>query len=61
MPTIAEFDGIKIRIYYHDHPPLHFHVEYGGGEAEIAIATLELLAGTLPGVVYRKIRAWAEP
>jgi hypothetical protein len=29
MPTICIFDGIKILMYYRDHFPAHFHVEFG--------------------------------
>jgi hypothetical protein len=28
MPTISQFLGILIRIYYDDHNPPHFHVMY---------------------------------
>ena len=61
MPTIAEFDGIKIKMYYRDHLPPHFHVDYAGHEAQMAIATLELLAGALPAMVLRRVREWAIP
>jgi hypothetical protein len=30
MPEISRFLGIVIRMYYRDHPPPHFHAEYGG-------------------------------
>ncbi|WP_407635395.1 DUF4160 domain-containing protein [Marinobacter nauticus] len=30
MPTISEFFGILIRMYYDDHNPPHFHAYYGG-------------------------------
>jgi len=30
MPDISRFYGIVIKIYYGDHPPPHFHAEYGG-------------------------------
>ncbi|MCC8376515.1 DUF4160 domain-containing protein [Photorhabdus bodei] len=44
MPTISEFFGILIRMYYDDHNPLHFHAYfhayYGGHEAIISIETL---------------------
>ena len=33
MPTICEFFGILIRMYYNDHLPPHFHAEYSGDEA----------------------------
>jgi hypothetical protein len=59
MPTIAEFDGITAKMYYNDHPPPHFHFEHGGDEAEMAIATLDLLAGDPAPSVLRKVRQWA--
>jgi hypothetical protein len=29
MPTISQFYGITIRMYFDDHPPPHFHAYYG--------------------------------
>lgn len=43
MPTICTFYGIVIRMYWDDHAPPHFHVDYGEYRAQYAIATLELL------------------
>ena len=37
MPTISRFQGIAIRMYFRDHPPPHFHAEYGGMDAHVAI------------------------
>ncbi|WP_231879459.1 DUF4160 domain-containing protein [Methylomonas koyamae] len=48
MPIISYFFGIYIRMYHDDHNPPHFHVEYQGHEALIAIETGEVLAGSLP-------------
>ncbi len=59
MPTIAEFGGVRVMMFHRDHLPPHFHVEYGDDEAELAIATLEVLAGSLPPAVLRKVREWA--
>ena len=28
MPTISMFYGILIRMYFNDHAPAHFHVQY---------------------------------
>jgi hypothetical protein len=61
VPIIATFDGITIYMYYRDHPPPHFHVLYAELEAEMAIATLEVLAGKLPAAILRKVRDWAAP
>ncbi len=59
MPTIGEFDGIRVMMFHRDHLPPHFHVEYGDDEAEIAIATLEVLAGQVPPATVWKVREWA--
>jgi Domain of unknown function (DUF4160) len=33
MPTISQFYGITIRMYFDDHPPPHFHPYYGNEAA----------------------------
>jgi uncharacterized protein DUF4160 len=33
MPTISEFYGIMLRMYFMDHAPPHFHAIYGDSEA----------------------------
>ena len=48
MPTISEFFGILIRMYWDDHPPPHFHAIYGEHEAQYNIATLDVIHGKLP-------------
>ena len=48
MPTISWFYGIAIRMYFLDHPPPHFQAVYGEYEANIAIATGEVIKGHLP-------------
>jgi hypothetical protein len=48
MPEVARFDGVRVALYYHDHPPPHVHVHAGGQEASIAIADGDLLSGALP-------------
>jgi len=35
MPELSRFYGIVIKMYYNDHNPPHFHVEYSGDEAII--------------------------
>ena len=49
MPEICRFYGITIRMYFADHDPPHFHAFYGEHEAIIDLATLAVLAGSLPG------------
>lgn len=45
MPTISSFHGIFIRMFYNDHAPPHFHVEYAEYKAIIDIATLAMREG----------------
>jgi hypothetical protein len=59
VPCICEFDGIQIYMYVPDHNPPHFHVRVRGLEAQIAIATVEILRGELDRVERRKVVAWA--
>lgn len=47
MPTISEFFGIVIRMYYQDHAPAHFHAYYGEHNAVVEIETLRVREGTL--------------
>jgi hypothetical protein len=48
MPTISEFFGILILMYYRDHAPPHFHAKYGEFEALIQISPLVVLKSNLP-------------
>ena len=59
MPTISQFFGILIRMYYDDHNPPHFHVLYGEYEATIDIATLEIIKGELPKRALALTVEWA--
>lgn len=59
MPEISRFLGIVIRMYYLDHSPPHFHVNYAGEEAVIRIASSEVLAGSVPGRVLALVSEWA--
>ncbi len=45
MPEISRFFGIIIRMYFGDHPPPHFHAEYGGKRVKIEIARLAVIDG----------------
>jgi len=57
MPTIAWFYGIAIRMYFKDHPPPHFEALYGEYEANIPIATGEVIGGRLPSTA-RLVKQW---
>ena len=49
MPEVSRFYAIVIRLHFDDHPPPHFHAEYGDDEALNAIGTLAVISGRLPG------------
>ena len=59
MPTISEFFGIVIRMYYEDHAPPHFHAYYAEFSASVTIDTLELKEGHLPNRAFRMVLEWA--
>ncbi|MBI5637284.1 MAG: DUF4160 domain-containing protein [Nitrospinae bacterium] len=59
MPTISEFFGITIRMYYDDHASPHFHAYYGGHAAVIEIKTLQLKEGELPRRALALTLEWA--
>ena len=48
MPTISQFFGIVIQMYWREHAPPHFHALYAEHEALIDIRTLEVIKGSLP-------------
>lgn len=60
MPVISYFFGIYIRMYHDDHNPPHFHVEYQGHQALIAIENGALLSGTLPKKALHLVREWTQ-
>lgn len=47
-------------MYHAEHGVPHFHALYGGRDASIAIASLEVLGGSLPDRALRLVREWAE-
>ena len=59
VPRLATFYGIVISMYRPDHPPPHFHAQYGDDVAQIELATLRILNGSLPPRALRLVRAWA--
>ena len=60
MPRISAFYGIIIAMYFDDHPPPHFHARYGEYEAQVAIATGEVLGGELPRRASALVKEWAD-
>jgi len=59
MPTISQFYGILIRMYYRDHAPPHFHAVYAEYEIVVGISPIEILEGGVPGRVRSMVLEWA--
>lgn len=45
-------------MYYDDHNPPHFHVEYAGNKAMIDILNAAVLRGALPNKQLKLVLAW---
>ena len=60
MPTISNFYGILIQMYWKDNQPPHFHAIYGSFEALIDINNLSVLNGKLPRRAIELVLDWAE-
>ncbi len=58
MPEISLFYGIRVTMYYDDHNPPHFHVEYAGNKALIDIINATVLRGALPNKQLKLVLAW---
>jgi hypothetical protein len=59
MPRLAAFYGIVIWMYRPDHPPPHFHAQYGEHVAQIELVTLRVISGSMPTRALRLVREWA--
>jgi hypothetical protein len=59
VPKISTFYGIVVAMYFDEQGVPHFHARYAGDQASIAIATLEVLAGSLPDRALRLVLDWA--
>ncbi len=58
MPEVSLFYGIRVTMYYSDHNPPHFHVEYNGNKALIDIINASVLRGALPNKQLKLVLAW---
>ena len=60
MPTISQFHGITVMMFYEDHDPPHFHARHAGFKAKFAIADLSVLSskGDLRTRDVARIRSW---
>jgi phosphomannomutase len=60
MPTISEFFGILILMFFDDHAPPHFHARYGGDEVVIQIKPVGVLRGKIPPRALSLVIEWAQ-
>ena len=61
MPDVSRFYGIVIRMYLRgEHPPPHFHVQFGEHRASVSIEGAEVIEGHLPVRAAKLVREWGE-
>lgn len=60
MPTISEFFGIAVLMFYDDHAPPHFHARYGDYEVMIQISPVGVLKGYFPPRALSLVIEWAQ-
>lgn len=59
MPSICQFNGIMIYMYFLDHAPPHFHAIYQGQQIVVGIDPAVILQGTLPVPQQTRVLQWA--
>ena len=47
MPTVKDFGGFKIRMYFHDHNPPHVHIDSADRNALVSIMDGNVFAGEI--------------
>jgi hypothetical protein len=59
MGKLHKIGKIEIRVNAGDHLPPHFHVKHHDFQALVEIATMSVLAGSIPSNVKDEVMAWA--
>ena len=59
MPEISRFLGLVIKMFFDDHNPPHFHVEFQDYRAIVDIRKAELMEGHLQPKQLKLVLAWA--
>ncbi|MBI1871045.1 MAG: DUF4160 domain-containing protein [Chlamydiae bacterium] len=60
MPEICRFFGIIVRMFYNEHDPPHFHVEYQGNKAVFDFLG-NLIKGNLKSrTAVKLVREWID-
>lgn len=57
MPEISRFYGIIIYMFYNDHNPPHFHIEYGEYKAVVNFEE-EIIKGHMPNRALKLVFEW---
>ena len=60
MPEISRFFGIRVTMYYNDHPPPHFHAKYGRQRISVEIEDARVLPGDFPDRARAFVLEWLE-
>ena len=58
MPTVAILEGIKINVYFDDHPPPHIHAIYAEHEVLLVIDDASIYSGFIPGKKLKKAQKY---
>lgn len=60
LPVLAEFEGIKIEMYYmgREHNPPHIHAIYGEYSASYSLVDNKLMDGHLPNKQDKAVKTW---
>lgn len=61
MVTMFRGSRWKVAIYARDHGLPHFHIEGPDFRCAVAIATFEVIVGTVPAAVLSDVLDWARP
>lgn len=58
MPTLKDFGGFKIRMFFHDHNPPHVHVMGTGFNVLVSIADGATFRGIIPASFRAEALSW---
>jgi hypothetical protein len=58
MPTLKDFGGFRIVMYFADHNPPHVHVVAPDFEALVSIENCEIFAGKIDAKFRREALEW---
>ena len=60
MPTISEFYGIKVMMFWNEHMPPYFHAQYGENKILVDIENATVIKGVFPSKQLKLVLAWCE-